>query len=120
ASDPPILIIHGTEDPLVPIAQSDSFAAKLVEAGVKHELIRVEGAGHSITDQRIMMRAVRFFDEHLGGRGSEFIERELRERIRRQEQDAAPTERPPTTQPQTPGMPGTPETPGTLGTSRAG
>jgi acetyl esterase/lipase len=44
---PPFMIIHGTKDDLVPIAQSDSFAEKLKAAGVKVEYQKIEGAGHA-------------------------------------------------------------------------
>jgi acetyl esterase/lipase len=42
----PTLLIHGTRDPWVPIAQSEQFAESLRAAGVAHRLIRVEGARH--------------------------------------------------------------------------
>jgi acetyl esterase/lipase len=42
----PTLIIHGGADELVPPQQSESFLAKLKEAGVPAELILHEGAGH--------------------------------------------------------------------------
>lgn len=44
---PPILIVHGTEDPTVPIALSDEFAGILEATGVPFEYIKVEGAKHS-------------------------------------------------------------------------
>ncbi len=45
-STAPILLIHGTADHWVPIAQSEEMAETLREAGVRHRLIRVEGARH--------------------------------------------------------------------------
>lgn len=42
----PMLLIHGTRDPWVPIAQSEGLADALRAAGVVHRLIRVEGARH--------------------------------------------------------------------------
>lgn len=48
AAAPPFLLIHGTDDPLVPIAQSERFCGKLRDAGVACELYRVEGAGHGV------------------------------------------------------------------------
>jgi acetyl esterase/lipase len=44
--DAPILIIHGTDDPLVPFNQSEQFLAALKQAGVESYLIPVEG-GHT-------------------------------------------------------------------------
>ena len=44
--DPPILLIHGDEDDVVPYDLSVNFAKKLSQAGVPSKLIRVPGAGH--------------------------------------------------------------------------
>lgn len=46
--DPPFLLIHGTEDNLVPIQQSEAFAEKLKAAGVPVSLLPVQHAGHSL------------------------------------------------------------------------
>ncbi|MBI3958046.1 MAG: prolyl oligopeptidase family serine peptidase [Chloroflexi bacterium] len=46
ADSPPFLLIHGEQDDIVPIAQSERFAAALAAAGVPVQLIRVPGAGH--------------------------------------------------------------------------
>jgi acetyl esterase/lipase len=68
-NDPPILIIHGTADKTVDIAQSKLFAAKLKEAGARHELVIVEGAPHTFhlqPKQRDLRPVVLgFFDQHL-------------------------------------------------------
>jgi acetyl esterase/lipase len=42
----PFLIIHGTEDPLVPFSQSELLYDALKKAGASPELLAVEGAGH--------------------------------------------------------------------------
>lgn len=44
--DPPVLLIHGNKDQLVPIQQSEILAARLKEIGVQHKLIVMEGQGH--------------------------------------------------------------------------
>ena len=44
--DPPILLIHGSKDILVPIQQSEIFAVRLKEAGVPSKLLVMEGQGH--------------------------------------------------------------------------
>ncbi len=44
--DRPMLIIHGTQDPLVPYNQSVRFEKALEAAGVPATLITVEGGGH--------------------------------------------------------------------------
>jgi acetyl esterase/lipase len=43
---PPFLLVHGVDDFLVPITQSEGLAGALREAGVPVQLVRVEGAGH--------------------------------------------------------------------------
>lgn len=48
AAAPPFLLIHGTDDNVVPLAQSERFCEKLHGAGVGCELVRVEGGGHGI------------------------------------------------------------------------
>jgi acetyl esterase/lipase len=48
---PPMLIIHGEEDLLVPIDQSRRLAAVLERAGVPHQLIVVPGARHGFDFQ---------------------------------------------------------------------
>jgi len=50
ADDPPTLIIHGDADKLVPIQQSESFVARMKEAGVPAELLVKKGAGHGWKD----------------------------------------------------------------------
>lgn len=44
--DPPLLLIHGNKDQLVPIQQSEKLSARLKEIGVQHELLVMEGQGH--------------------------------------------------------------------------
>lgn len=46
-NDPPFLIFHGEEDTLVPIAQSEAFAAALQNAGINTTFVRVQNAGHT-------------------------------------------------------------------------
>jgi acetyl esterase/lipase len=45
-STPPILILHGTKDLLVPYSQAVNFMAKLKENNIPCQLITKEGAGH--------------------------------------------------------------------------
>lgn len=54
--DPPVLILHGTADTTVDIAQSDELAQALRAAKVSHEYVIVDGAPHT-------------FDLHPKGRG---------------------------------------------------
>ena len=49
AGDPPMLLVHGDADTLVPLAQSTSFDAALTKAGVPHELVIVKNGGHGFS-----------------------------------------------------------------------
>ena len=44
--DPPFLILHGDQDRLVPLAQSEEFADALKKAGVEVTLRVLKGANH--------------------------------------------------------------------------
>ncbi len=64
--DPPFLIIHGTEDPLVPIDQSERLAKALKAAGVPCAYYRVVGGGHGQFRRPEVPRLIRqFLDKSL-------------------------------------------------------
>jgi acetyl esterase/lipase len=48
AGDPPVLMVHGDADPLVPLAQSQVFAAALTKAGVPHQLLVIKNGRHGL------------------------------------------------------------------------
>jgi acetyl esterase len=48
ATAPPFLLIHGTDDNVVPIAQSERFCDKLHLSSVSCEIYSVKGGGHGI------------------------------------------------------------------------
>ena len=50
-SRPPILLVHGTEDPLVPYSSLEAAETTLKAAGVPVETVTSVGIGHSIDDQ---------------------------------------------------------------------
>ena len=50
-SRPPVLLVHGTEDPLVPYGSLAAAEATLKAAGVTVETVTSVGIGHSIDDQ---------------------------------------------------------------------
>lgn len=64
--DPPILILHGDADKLVPIQQAQILVEKLAQAGVQSRLITKPGAAHGwpglIDDMQVIRQ---WFDEHL-------------------------------------------------------
>jgi acetyl esterase/lipase len=70
AGDPPVLLIHGTADEIVPVTQSERMHDALVAEDVDASLLRVEGLGHSIEDamkvRQVRERLVGFFTETLG------------------------------------------------------
>lgn len=45
---PPVLLIHGTADPLVPFSQSTTMCSKMQSVGASCQLYPVQGAGHGI------------------------------------------------------------------------
>lgn len=66
--DAPILIVHGDEDPLVPLPQSEKFLAALKKAGVDADLYVVKGGGHGgFKDPTVEKRVREFFSRVLKG-----------------------------------------------------
>ncbi len=57
--DPPIMIVHGGADKVVPLQHAVQLHERLKDAGVTSELIVVKGAGHGVA----------------GARGAEFVKR---------------------------------------------
>jgi acetyl esterase/lipase len=65
-NDPPFLICHGDEDPLVPLHQSELLHAALEKAGVAATLHVVEGGGHGWGRKPEVDRLVeQFLAKHL-------------------------------------------------------
>ena len=65
-NDAPIFIVHGDQDPLVPLAQSEVFLAALKKAGVDADLHVVKGGGHGgFKDPEVDVRVRAFFDRVL-------------------------------------------------------
>ena len=65
ADDPVFLIAHGTNDTVVPIVISESFASKLEAVGVETHFVRVEGGDHSILTTEEENLKVRYVLEPL-------------------------------------------------------
>jgi acetyl esterase/lipase len=72
--DPPMLIVHGTRDMLVPFNQSEVLTARLKAAGVDVTFVAVEGAGHGGFPPEAEKRVRSFFDKHLRGHEVEVSE----------------------------------------------
>ncbi len=67
AADPPMLMMHGTADGLVPIQQSELLHAALTKAKVSSTLNRIEGGDHGFrgakqTRQQLAIESIEFFD----------------------------------------------------------
>lgn len=71
SDDAPILIMHGSKDPLVPYEQSVEFEKLLREAGVSVTLVKVVDAGHGFTGDGVTSRVRQFVDHVLLGLGEE-------------------------------------------------
>ena len=69
--NPPILILHGTFDALVPLAQSEEFTAALKAQGVEVLLQKLPGSGHggpAFGKPAVSALIQNFFDKHLQGK----------------------------------------------------
>jgi acetyl esterase/lipase len=66
AADPPFLICHGDQDPLVPHHQSELLEAALEKAGVPVTFYTVKGAGHGrFNDPKVPELTREFLAKHL-------------------------------------------------------
>ena len=66
--DPPFLICHGTQDPLVPVHQSELLDRALKKAGCDAIFVKVVGAGHGFRNPELDGRVQAFFERHLLGK----------------------------------------------------
>ena len=66
--DPPFLILHGDQDPLVPLGQSEILLKALKKEGVSAELVVVKGGGHGgkgFATPENTEKIAKFFEKHL-------------------------------------------------------
>lgn len=67
----PLFVIHGANDPRVPVAEAEQIVAALRQRQHRVEYLRFENEGHGVFRRENRLRAygdvVRFFDEVLGG-----------------------------------------------------
>ena len=70
-NDPPLLMLHGTADPDVPVSQSRAMHAAVQKVGAISELVIVEGGGHGLWGgdkkkiEAAFDRSLEFMREHL-------------------------------------------------------
>jgi len=64
-SSPPTLLIHGTEDSVIPMAESEKYLAHLRQAGVKASIEPIQGGAHPpVRDMELIYGAIyRFLKE---------------------------------------------------------
>jgi len=65
AKCPPFLIMHGSIDDLVPVAQSQEFYKALQADHVDSQLITLEGAKHALP-REALVPMLEFFEKNLG------------------------------------------------------
>jgi len=67
-ADAPILLLHGRDDVVVPIAQSRVMAEALRRAGKPHEFVELDGEDHWLsradTRTRMLTESMRFIEAH--------------------------------------------------------
>jgi acetyl esterase/lipase len=64
-NDPPILIVHGDKDPLVPHNQSELLYEALKKVDVDVKFHTVKGGGHGFRDVQVDRMVKEFFNRHL-------------------------------------------------------
>ena len=69
-ADPPMLVVHGDRDRLVPIGQSQKFVKAIRSGGGSVVFLEIEGGGHGGFRNPRIFEAVRsFLEHHLHGKG---------------------------------------------------
>ena len=70
--DPPVMMVHGTADVIVPIIHSERLLDKLHDNGVTAELVTMKGEGHGewrpSVSAKSTREAIRFLDQHMKGK----------------------------------------------------
>jgi dipeptidyl aminopeptidase/acylaminoacyl peptidase len=71
AADPPLLLLHGDQDPQMPINQSHELEGAYQKAGLPAELVVIHGAAHgggAFYDAERAALVVQFLERHFGPR----------------------------------------------------
>lgn len=69
--DAPTLLVHGSQDPRVPLKHSEQMFAELKRHKVPTKIVVIKGAGHGFTGKEIQQASserVAWFDKHLLGK----------------------------------------------------
>jgi acetyl esterase/lipase len=68
ADAPPHLLLHGTEDDIVPFSQAEKLHKALLELGVESTLVAFEGVDHALYGYTVQIweHVMPFFKKHLG------------------------------------------------------
>ena len=71
AHDPPILFLHGTNDPIIPLDRARESKRQCEGAGMRVRFLTAKGAGHDPWNERyegsdLRPQVVAFFEEELG------------------------------------------------------
>ncbi|TWT58758.1 Carboxylesterase NlhH [Thalassoglobus neptunius] len=81
--DPPFLIIHGTDDPLVPLDQSIQLDRALDMIGVESTLIRVNGGSHGgFKNPQVRQMILDFWKAKLSGSEWDVEDSEIENQVR--------------------------------------
>lgn len=82
--DPPFLILHGTNDMIVPFHQSVELDEKLRESQVESIFIYIEQGGHGFNAPEAEKRVQAFLDKHLRGVESDISSEPVQARTSRE------------------------------------
>ncbi len=71
AQDPPLLFLHGTNDPVIPLVRAQASMKRCEEVGLRLRFLTAKGAGHDPWNERyegsdLRPQVVAFFEEELG------------------------------------------------------
>jgi acetyl esterase/lipase len=77
-NDPPVFLVHGANDPLVPVSQSAELAAALTNVGVRNQLDILPGGGHNLdfpnrTPPNLVSQILEFLSTTWKDRGSQSL-----------------------------------------------
>ncbi len=71
--DPPILLLHGTADRVVPFEQARMFRSALEEAGIESKFLFVEDGAHTNLGSEARIATAEWLDAHLAGHATTIV-----------------------------------------------